>query len=187
MSNLRLADRYAKSLIDLSTERGQLDKVREDMLYIQSLCKASAEFVNILRSPIIKADQKENIILAVTKDKVSSLTSAFNTLLVKKGRESDLPTIATAFINQFNALKGIHVVKLTTAVEVSEEMKKSIQQNVQKANNFGTVELETTVDASLIGGFKLSFNNKMVDASVANDLREIKKQFTKNYYVQSLR
>jgi F-type H+-transporting ATPase subunit delta len=107
--------------------------------------------------------------------------------LVKKGRESDLPTIATAFINQFNALKGIHVVKLTTAVEVSEEMKNSIQQNVQKANNFGTVELETTVDASLIGGFKLSFNNKMVDASVANDLREIKKQFTKNYYVQSLR
>jgi F-type H+-transporting ATPase subunit delta len=187
MSNLRLADRYAKSLIDLSTERGQLDKVREDMLYIQSLCKASTEFVNILRSPIIKADQKENIILAVTKDKVSALTNAFNTLLVKKGRESDLPTIATAFINQFNALKGIHVVKLTTAVEVSEEMKNSIQQNVQKANNFGTVELETTVDASLIGGFKLSFNNKMVDASVANDLREIKKQFTKNYYVQSLR
>jgi F-type H+-transporting ATPase subunit delta len=187
MSNLRLADRYAKSLIDLSTERGQLDKVREDMLYIQSLCKASAEFVNVLRSPIIKADQKENIIVAVTKGKVTDLTSAFNNLLVKKGRESDLPAIATAFINQYNAIKGIHVVKLTTAVEVSDETKKSIQQSVQKANNFETVELETTVDASLIGGFKLSFNNKMVDSSVANDLREIKKQFTKNYYVHSLR
>jgi F-type H+-transporting ATPase subunit delta len=187
MSNLRLADRYAKSLIDLSTERGQLDKVREDMLYILGLCKASTEFVNILRSPIIKADQKENIILAITKGKVSDLTTAFNNLLVKKGRESDLPAIATAFVNQYNALKGIHVVKLTTAVEVSEETKKSIQQSVQKANNFGTVELESIVDASLIGGFKLSFNNKMVDASIASDLREIKKQFTKNYYVQGLR
>lgn len=187
MSNLRLADRYAKSLIDLSTERGQLDKVREDMIYIQSLCKASVEFVNVLRSPIIKADQKENIILAITKGKVNDLTSAFNTLLVKKGRESDLPAIANAFINQYNAIKGIHIVKLTTAIEVSEETKKSIQQNVQKANHFETVELETIVDASIIGGFKLSFNNKMVDASVANDLREIKKQFTKNYYVHSLR
>ncbi len=187
MSNLRLADRYAKSLIDLSTERGQLDKVREDMIYIQNLCKASAEFLNVLRSPIIKADQKENIILAVTKGKVSELTGAFNSLLVKKGRESDLPAIANAFINQYNTIKGIHIVKLTTAIEVSEEMKKSIQQNVQKANNFDTVELETIVDASILGGFKLSFNNKMVDASVANDLREIKKQFTKNYYVHSLR
>jgi F-type H+-transporting ATPase subunit delta len=107
--------------------------------------------------------------------------------LVKKGRESDLPSIATAFINQYNAIKGIHVVKLTTAVEVSDETKKAIQQSVQKANNFETVQLETTVDASLIGGFKLSFNNKMVDSSVANDLREIKKQFTKNYYIHSLR
>ncbi|TAH12080.1 MAG: ATP synthase F1 subunit delta [Sphingobacteriia bacterium] len=187
MSNLRLADRYAKSLIDLSTERGQLDKVREDMIYIQNLCKASAEFVNVLRSPIIKTDQKENILSAITKGKVSDLTIAFNSLLVKKGRESDLPAIAAAFINQFNALKGIHIVKLTTAVEVSDELKKSIQQSVQKANNFGTVELETVVDASLIGGFKLSFNNKMVDASVANDLREIKKQFTKNFYIHSLR
>lgn len=187
MSNLRLADRYAKSLIDLSTERGQLDKVREDMIYIQSLCKASADFVNVLRSPIIKADQKENIIIAVTKGKISELTGAFSTLLVKKGRETDLPAIANAFINQYNAIKGIHIVKLTTAVEVSEEMKKSIQQNVQKANHFETVELETVVDASIIGGFKLSFNNKMVDASVAHDLLEIKKQFTKNYYVHSLR
>ncbi len=187
MANLRLADRYAKSLIDLSTERGQLDKVREDMIFIQSLCKASAEFVNVLRSPIIKADQKENILSAVTKGKVSELTGAFNSLLVKKGRESDLPAIANAFINQYNAIKGIHIVKLTTAMEVSEETKKSIQQNVQKANHFQTVELETIVDASIIGGFKLSFNNKMVDASVANDLHEIKKQFTKNYYVHSLR
>lgn len=187
MSNLRLADRYAKSLIDLSTERGQLDKVREDMIYIQSLCKASVELVNVLRSPIIKADQKENILSAVTKGKVSELTGAFNTLLVKKGRERDLPAIANAFINQYNAIKGIHIVKLTTAVAVSEETKKSIQQNVQKANHFEKVELETIVDASIIGGFKLSFNNKMVDASVANDLREIKKQFTKNYYVHSLR
>ncbi len=187
MSNLRLADRYAKSLIDLSTEKSQLDKVHEDMTYIQSLCKISVEFVNMLRSPIIKTDQKEKIIFAVTNGKVSELTVAFNSLLVKKGREKDLPAIAAAFINQYNTIKGIHIVKLTTAVAVSDEMKKLIQQKVQAANHFGTVELETSVDASIIGGFKLSFNNKLVDASIAFDLLQIKKQFTKNIYVQSLR
>jgi len=84
-------------------------------------------------------------------------------------------------------LKGIHKVKLTTAVAVSDELKKSIEAKVQAANGFGTVELETVTQESLIGGFVLEFNNKLVDASIAHDLREIKKQFSTNIYVQSIR
>ncbi len=186
MPNPRLADRYAKSLIDLASEKNILEAVCEDMRYIQALCKQSRDFLNLLRSPIIKPDQKGKLIDAVTNDKVNALTAAFNNLLVKKGRESDLPEIATAFISQFNTLKGIHQVKLTTAVAVSEELKKSIQNKVQSANNFGTVELETVTDESLIGGFVLEFNNKLVDASVAHDLREIKKQFSQNLYIADL-
>ena len=186
MPNPRLADRYAKSLIDLSTERGSLEIVQQDMRYIQALCKASREFLNMLRSPIIKSDQKEKMVAAVTKGNVSELTVAFNNLLVKKGREADLPEIAGAFINQYNALKGIHQVKLTTAVAVSDELKKSIEAKVKTANSFATIELETVTNASLIGGFVLEFDNKLVDASIAHDLREIKKQFSKNVYIQNI-
>jgi F-type H+-transporting ATPase subunit delta len=157
------------------------------MQYIQALCKGSRDFFNMLRSPIIKADQKEKILVAVTSGKVSELTAVFCNLLVKKGRESDLLEIANAFINQYNALKGIHQVKLTSAVPVSEELKKLIEASVQKANNFATIELETVVDQKLIGGFVLEFNNKQIDASIANDLREIKKQFLQNQYVANIR
>lgn len=187
MSNPRLADRYAKSLVDLSTERNQLDIVRTDMQYIQAICKVSRDFLNMLRSPIIKADQKEKMLVAVINEKVSDLTGLFCNLLVKKGRERDLPEIATAFIHQYNAIKGIHQVKLTTAVPVSEELKKSIEASVQKANNFTSVELETAVNEKLIGGFVLEFNNKQVDASIAFDLREIKKQFLQNQFVPNIR
>lgn len=186
MPNPRLADRYAKSLIDLASERNILDAVCEDMRYIKALCKASRDFLNLLRSPIIKPDQKAKLIDAVTGKNINELTLAFNNLLVKKGRESDLPEIASAFINQYNALKGIHHVKLTTAIAVSDELKKSIESKVQSANNFGTVELETVANESLIGGFVLEFNNKLIDASVAHDLREIKKQFSQNLYIQDL-
>ena len=58
MPNARLAGRYAKSLLDLATEQGQLEAVYADMKYIQAACNASSEFVNMLRSPVIKADQK---------------------------------------------------------------------------------------------------------------------------------
>jgi F-type H+-transporting ATPase subunit delta len=153
------------------------------MKYIHAVCNASSEFVNLLRSPIIKADQKNSIINSVTKDKVSLLTNSFTVLLVKKGRERDLPEMATAFIEQYNALKGIHQVTLTTAVEVSSDLKKSIEDKVKAENKFATVELTTKTDDALIGGFVLEFNNNLVDASIARDLRDIKKQFLSNEYV----
>jgi F-type H+-transporting ATPase subunit delta len=183
MSNARLAGRYAKSLLGLAAEQSQVEVVYADMKYIQAVCDASGEFVNLLRSPIIKADQKNSIINAVTKDKVGALTNAFTVLLVKKGRERDLPEMATAFIEQYNEMKGIHQVTLTTAVEVGAELKKSIEDKVKAENKFATVELTTKTDDSLIGGFVLEFNNNLVDASIARDLRDIKKQFLSNEYV----
>jgi F-type H+-transporting ATPase subunit delta len=186
MSNARLAGRYAKSILDLATEKGQLEAVYVDMKYLQAVCTASSEFVNLLRSPIIKADQKNSIIDAVTKDKVSALTNAFTVLLVKKGRESDLPEMATAFIEQYNALKGIHQVTLTTAVEVSDVLKKSIEDKVKAENKFATIELTTKTDEALIGGFVLEFDNNLLDASIARDLKDIKKQFLHNEFIEKI-
>lgn len=187
MPNPRLANRYAKSLLDLAVEKGQLEAVYADMKYLQAVCKASRDFVTLLRSPIISADQKNSIITAVTTGKVSDLTAAFNTLLVKKNRESDLPEIAGAFVDLYNEMKGIHKVKLTTAVPVSDEVKQSIEAKVKAAQHLGTVELETVTDESLIGGFVLEFNNKLVDASIARDLRDVKKQFSGNLFVHNIR
>ncbi|MEO7531769.1 MAG: ATP synthase F1 subunit delta [Sediminibacterium sp.] len=187
MPNPRLADRYAKSLIDLATEKGQLEAVYADMKYLQAVCKASKEFVSLLKSPVINNDQKNKIVTEITKGKVSELTAAFNTLLVKKNRESDLPEIAFAFVDQYNAIKGIHRVKLTTAVPVSDELKKSIETKVKEEQGLGTIELETAVDEKLIGGFVLEYNNNLVDASILRDLKDIKKQFNQNLFVHQLR
>ena len=186
MPNARLAGRYAKSILDLATEQGQLEAVYADMKYLQAVCKASSEFVSILRSPIIKADQKNSIINAITKDKVSLLTHSFTNLLVKKAREAELPEMATAFIEQYNAIKGIHQVTLTTAVEISEEMKKSIEDKVKAENKFLSVELTTKTDERLIGGFVIEFNNNLLDASIARDLKDIKKQFLNNEFISKI-
>lgn len=186
MPNPRLAARYAKSLVDLSTERNQLEVVYADMKYLQAVCKASSEFVAILVSPIIKADKKEAIISAVTSSNVSKLTTAFIKLLITKGRESDLYEIAKAFIGQYNSIKDIHTVTLTTAVEISDVLKQSIQSKVNSAQGSGTVELETKVNDKLIGGFVLEFDNKLVDASILRDLNDVRKQFLKNHYVPAI-
>ncbi len=187
MQSPRLAGRYAKSLVDLSQEKGQLENVYKDMQYMQQVSKQSREFVALIKSPVIKADKKNAILEAVTKGKVSELTAAFNKLLVSKGRENVLPEVVNAFIDQYNAIKGINKVKLTTATEATEELKQSMIQKVKAEAGFGTVELETKVDPSIVGGFILEFNNKKVDASILRDLNDVKKQFMRNDYIQQIR
>ena len=187
MPNPRLAGRYAKSLVDLAIEQNQLETVYKDMQYLQAVCKSSPEFVSVMRSPIIKADKKQNILSAITDGKISALTASFNKLLVSKTREEYLPEIITAFIGQYNELKGIHKVKLTTATALSEELKESIVGKIKAETSLQNIELEIEIKEELIGGFVLEFNNNLVDASVARDLRDIKKQFSQNVYVRQIR
>jgi F-type H+-transporting ATPase subunit delta len=187
MPNPRLAARYAKSLIDLAVEQNQLEIVYKDMQYLQSICKSSPEFVNIMRSPVIKGDKKQNILNALTGGKISVLTASFNKLLVNKTREEYIPEIIAAVIEQYNAIKGIHKVKLTTATALSEDLKQSIVAKLKAETPLQNIELETEVNDELIGGFVLEFNNNLVDASIAKELRDIKKQFRQNIYVQQIR
>ena len=187
LPNPRLAGRYAKSLIDLAIEKGQLDAVYKDMLYMQALCRGSREFVTILKSPVIKADKKDKILDALTAGKIGVITASFNKLLVKKSRESFLPEVITAFIGQYKEHMDIHTVKLTTATPLSEELKNSILDRIRTAMSLKNLELDTEVDEKLIGGFVLEVGDRLVDASIAYDLNNIRKQFQNNDFIYKIR
>jgi F-type H+-transporting ATPase subunit delta len=187
MPNPRLATRYAKSLIDLAMERGQLEEVYADMQWLQAVCKSNRDFVNLLRSPVIKGDTKKKIVEAVTAGKLSVITDAFNRLLITKGRESNLPEIVNAFISQYKEYKKIYTLKLTTAAPVSDAMKKAVTEQVKKSGGFEHVELEEKIDEGIIGGFILQVGDKLIDASIAYDLREIARQFENNDFIYKIR
>lgn len=187
MQNPRLSAIYAKSIADLAQEKDQFSKVFEDMKYISSLCSVSPEFVQLMKSPVVYADKKQSIFSAITKGNVVEITSVFVSLLIRKGREGFLPEIAKAFITEYNKRNQINTVKITSADQISETVKKSILDKLKTEAGFEKVELETAVDSDLIGGFVLEYNNNLVDASIARDLRDIKKQFQSNIYVQNIR
>lgn len=187
MHNPRLAGRYAKSLIDISTEQNLLEVVYKDMQYLQAVCKSNKDFVSLLKSPIIKAGKKGQILEAVTNGKINELTRSFNALMVRKGREAFLPEVIDAFIDDYNKIKDIHRIKLSTAHPVSEELKQSIISKLRTTTPMQNIELETVVNDELIGGFVLEFNNNLVDASILRDLKDIRKQFEQNIYVSQIR
>ena len=187
MNNPRLAGRYAKSLINLAAELGQVDIVYADMKFIQSICKSNHDFVAVLRSPIIKPDTKQKIIQSITGGRVNNTTSLFIQLLVRKGRETNFPEIAHAYIEQFNVSKGIHQLKITTASPISEELKNEIVGNIKASTSFQDIEVETAIRKELIGGYVLEMEGSLIDASILKDLKDIQKQFMDNEYIHKLR
>lgn len=186
MQNPRLATRYAKSLLDLSVEQNELAEVYADMKLLQQINKSNPDFVALLRSPIINSDKKDKIIDAVVGDKVSKLTMLFVRLLTTKTRESNLPEIVTAFITQYNKLKNIQTVKLTTATAISDDLKNSIIAKL-KDSVTGEIEIETSVQDELIGGFKLEIGGTLIDATILRDLNDVRKQFLNNEYIHNIR
>jgi F-type H+-transporting ATPase subunit delta len=187
MRNPRLASRYAKSLLDLANERNELEIVYKDMLFLQALCKQSRDVVVLLRSPIITPDKKLAILSAVIKDKIGTTTNAFLQLLVNKKREEHLPEIVTSFISQYKKQKNIHVIKLTTAMPASDELKKQIVEKVKAQTKFQHIELEEEVQPDIIGGFVLEVGDTLVDASISYDLKAIKSQFMNNDFIYKIR
>jgi F-type H+-transporting ATPase subunit delta len=187
MLNPRLATRYAKSLLDLAIEKGQLNTVYKDMQYLQAVTQGNREFVVVLKSPVISPDKKEAILEAVTRGNISTITDLFMRLLLRKGREMNLPEIANAFIEQYKVNQEIFTVKLITAIPVSEEIKQQIIEKVKSQSNMKNIELTTEVNEELIGGFVLQIGNTLVDASILYDLNAIKKQFLNNDFIYKIR
>ena len=187
MSNNRVAGRYAKSLLDLAVEKNQLEVVYKDMLFLQQACNTSRDLVLMLKSPVVSADKKQAVLDAISKDRISELTASFNKLLIRKGRETELPEVIETFISMYKKYKNIHVVNLTSAVELSEEAKNAIINKVKADANIGQIELNTQVDPELIGGFVLQVGDSLIDTSVASELKQIRKQFQNNDYIYKVR
>jgi len=187
MPNPRLAGRYAKSLIGLAIERGELEQVYADIQWLASVCKSNRDFVVVLKSPVINADTKKKIIKAVTQGHISEMTEGFMTLLITKGREIFLPEVLSAFITAYKEYKHIKIIRLTTAGEISDNLRNSIIEQVKKSEGYEKIEMEEKIDPSIIGGFILQVGDKLIDASISYDLRAISKQFDNNDFVYKIR
>jgi F-type H+-transporting ATPase subunit delta len=174
-----VATRYAKSLLQLAIEKGQLEKVYADMQLVESVCEENKEFTNFLHSPIIKTDKKVAVIKEVFAGKVDNITSGFLTILTQKRRELYMKEIAGEFVAQYKQYKNILTAVITSAVGIDKTVKAKVLELVKQTTK-GEVELVEKVDKDLIGGFILTIGDKQVDASVSRKLNDLRKAFSVN-------
>jgi F-type H+-transporting ATPase subunit delta len=178
MSENKAASRYAKSLIDLSTENNALEEMRKDMTLIEQVIEENSELEAILRNPIVPLDKKSGILEQVFGGKVHQITKAFLKLLVSKGRSAILFATTKAFNVQYNFIKGIVTAEVSSATELTAADRAQIDALVKKELGANEVIIKARVNADLIGGFILKVGDKQFDASISSSLNKLKKEFS---------
>lgn len=175
MSVTRISTRYAKSLIDLSIERGELEVVHNDIEYFIEATK-NRDLYLMLKSPIINATKKQQALNAVFGTKMSKTTLAFLDICTRKGREKFLPEIAAAFNDQYNLYNKISTATIITATPLDAAAKEQIKAKLLGSDiTMDKVDILTEVDPTIIGGFVIKIGDKLYDASIAHQLEEMKK------------
>lgn len=182
MSVLRIAERYAKSLITFSEEQGALEISYQDMQYIAQVI-ALNDFASLLKSPIVKTDKKKAIFKEVFSNKISPLVNNFLQIVLVKRRESHLADIVKEFNNQYNIIKGITQLTITSATPLTKESQLSIETAIiASGSTLGKVKSTIKVDEKLIGGYKVEFDGKLLDNSISHKLSELRKEINSNKY-----
>lgn len=185
MSGIRIASRYAKSLLDLCIERGQLDVVKIDMEMIDRAIEGNRDLRVMLASPVINTDAKVDILSRIFKGNVSDVTMSFVVLLTNKGREKLLPEVVNSFLSQVMTHRGITSAEVTSAIALDASSRQKVLDSAIKLAG-GPVELIEKVDASLIGGFILKVGDKQLDSAISSRIKALKREFSENPYIPEL-
>jgi F-type H+-transporting ATPase subunit delta len=183
MSEIRVAARYAKSLLELAEEKGVLDAVHSDMQLFSMTCENARDLRLMLKNPIINREIKLKSLNRIFANQFNQMTFAFFDILVKKHREAILEAIAKEFHRQYNEKMKIENALITTPFALTDDLRASFLKAVEALSS-KKVELKEKVNPDLIGGFILQINDKQIDTSISSKLKELRVKFSENPYIR---
>lgn len=176
MGNSRVALRYAKAILNLAADQKATENVERDMRSILGAISENKELQEMLASPVIPGDVKKNVLAEVFPGNHALSVGLLN-LLVDNKRIAALNEVALKYIILHEQMKGRDVAYVTTAVPMDANLEKKVLQQVAAITG-KEVTVENKVDASILGGFILRVGDLQYDASIANTLGNLKREFT---------
>ena len=172
MKGSRVAIRYAKALLATAQEQQAVDQVADDMVSVYTTLENSQELKAVLASPVISAELKGDTLKAIF-GKVSPVVKTFLALVAENNRANHLDGVALKYKQLYQDLQGKQEAEVTTAIPLTPALEKVVMDKIKTLTD-RKVELVSTVDQDIIGGFILRLGDQRFDASIANQLKSLK-------------
>lgn len=165
---------YAQSLIELAQDAGEVDAIAEEVAGLLPLVEPGGELYLLVTNPAISTDERSKIVSRVFEGKVSDLLYRFLQVVASKGRLGSLQTILGGYLMLVTEARGLINVDAYVATAMDADTAARVAEQI--GNSLGKqVTLRQHVDESLIGGLKIKVGDKLIDASVASQLNQMKR------------
>ena len=173
-----IAKRYARALLQYAVGEKAEDTVYDEVLQFIHDYRTVPQLREVLHNPLLSPAEKERVLCQAASTAASPVFRKFAALVVAHHREAFMLFIAHSYADLYLRHKGIRTARLTTAVPVSDAVSRRLTDWAATTAGPGvTLRLETDVDPALLGGFIFQVGDRRLDASVASQFEQIKKQF----------
>ena len=168
----RAAIRYAKAIYEIADEENFIKETFNDMIRINKLNRDSSDFKNLLSNSIIDNLNKKKAILSLLEKK-NPITERLLDLLIHNKRVAIISDIASCFIQLYNKNNNIKEAVVITASPIDKDLERKILSQI-KIPAAKSINLINLVDSSIIGGFIIRYDGKEYNASVKQNLKNLK-------------
>jgi len=173
---LKIAAPYARALFDFVNENGTLFEATSDIQNIQGLLFKSKELFKCLQNPLISGEAKQEILIKVIGKKMNQETLQFLITLIKRKRIDLLPTIIFSYLELVYQTANSRAFQIISAKDLSNGQRTRLIKKIKSIAKNSRIMIQFSIDESLIGGFLIKNQGKVVDYSVKNKLKTLAKQ-----------
>ncbi|MCO8146330.1 F0F1 ATP synthase subunit delta [Rhodovulum tesquicola] len=161
-----IAARYATALFEIAKDANAVAALEGDVDKIDAVLKDSADFRDLIASPIYSRDEQSNAIAAIApRIGIGLMTSNTMRLMASNRRLFALPQLIAQLRAQIAEYKGEISADVVSARPLSDAQKAKLAAAL-KANAGKDVKINATVDERLIGGLVVKLGSKMIDTSI---------------------
>ncbi len=171
----RIAAPYARALFDFSVEKNIMHQVTADFQNLDIFFNETSELTEYLNSPVVKREAKREILAKTLKSQINAETFKFLMILVKRDRINLLNAVINNYLELVYQTASIKMIEVSTASAFTNLQKNTLIQKLKELTNAREIRLVITVDPSLIGGFLIKTDSKVIDFTIKNQLQQLAK------------
>ena len=167
---------YGEALYELAVEENKTDQLYEEVLALQGILRSNPELSMLMNHPKVSKEEKLRVVEEVFHGRVADEITGLLRMLLQKDRYSSVDGVLEDFVSKVKEAKGIGVAYVSSAVELSDPQKKSLQQKLLDTTSYRKMEVNYAVDKTLIGGLVIRIGDRVVDSSIRTKLEGLKRE-----------
>lgn len=167
------ARRYAKAVFELAEQEGRVEEWGRRIAQLRD-SMSDPDVAAVLTNPTIATEERMALISASPHVFDAEATNLAK-LLIESSRVRDVVAIEEEFQRLADEAAGRVRATVTTAVELTAKDRDRVQDELSKRLG-KQIRMLVVVDPRILGGLKLQYGDRLVDASVSTRLQQLRRR-----------